>query len=149
MINAAHVAVTPGLPVNGVNTPYAAAGPKWRVSYAGKGILVRLNRCLDRQALALHAATGALFCAAAFALLPKGFAWFGALLIACTLLVPERFAKAWRDHRPVLRWVLWMSLAVVALTVASMQSTGQGWSAVDNYARFLLLPWCRCCSFWN
>lgn len=112
------------------------------MSYAGKGILVRLNRCLDRQALALHAAAAALFCAAAFALLPNGFAWFGALLIACTLLVPERFARAWRDHRSALRWILWMSLAVVVLTVASMQSTGQDWSAVDNYARFLLLPWC-------
>ena len=107
----------------------------------GKGILMRLNHRLDRQAIAQRTAAGALFCAAAFALLPNGFAWFGALLIACTALLPDGFSRAWCSHRLGLRPVLWLSLAVVVLAVTSMRLTGQNWSVVDNYARFLLLPW--------
>ena len=101
-----------------------------------------LKQPVGRHALAFHISACALFTAAAFTLLPKGFALFGASLIACTLLAPQRFVLAWQDHSRVLCWITGLSAVVILLAVVSMLRTGQEWKDIDNYARFLLLPWC-------
>lgn len=101
-----------------------------------------LKQRTDRHGLASRVSACALFISTSFTLLPKGFLAFGVLMLACTLLVPERFVMGWRLDRPTLRWTVWMCAAVVALALTSMLLTGQGLHAVDNYARFLLMPWC-------
>ena len=100
-----------------------------------------LKQYLDRPGLALRISCCALFVATAFALLPKGFRTFGALMLVCTLLVPQRFAMAWRQEAPTLRWTVGVCAAVIVLTITSMYLTGQEWRRIDNYARFLVVPW--------
>ncbi|MET0654449.1 MAG: O-antigen ligase family protein [Pseudoxanthomonas sp.] len=97
---------------------------------------------LWRQRLASSAAALALFCGTAFIFMPKGFAAFGVLLIVTTLLAPDFLADAWSKQGKRLGSVALLAVLVAGLAIISMLVTGQGWRTVDNYARFLLIPWC-------
>jgi O-antigen ligase len=79
--------------------------------------------------------------------LPKGFSAFGALLAVTTLLVPDLLADAWKKTVPVLGPVALLAVLVLGWTILSMQFSGQGWRTIDNYARFLLIPWCGLLAF--
>ncbi|MET0580870.1 MAG: O-antigen ligase family protein, partial [Pseudoxanthomonas sp.] len=102
---------------------------------------------LWRRRLAASAAGLALLCATAFVFLPKGFAAFGVLLIVATCLVPGQLAHAWAGPGRALSSLALLAVLVLGLAILSMQSTGQGWRTIDNYARFLLIPWCGLLAF--
>ncbi len=89
----------------------------------------------------------ALVCATALIFLPKGFAAFGMLLAVATLLAPDLLADAWAKTEPVLGSIALLAVLVVGLAIVSMQYSGQGWRTIDNYSRFLLMPWCALLAF--
>ena len=101
----------------------------------------------QRQRLAVNAAGLALVCATALIFLPKGFAPFGLLLAVTTLLVPDLLTEAWAKAGHVLGPMALLSVLVLGLAILSMQMTGQGWRTIDNYSRFLLMPWCGLLAF--
>jgi O-antigen ligase len=84
----------------------------------------------------------ALFSAPALLFLPNGFLVFGLLLLVATLTLPGFLLQGWRRHRLPLVTLVLLAVAVLALTMVSMQWSGQGWTTIDNPSRFLLLPWC-------
>ncbi len=106
-----------------------------------------LQQALNRQSLANSGGALALLCATALIFLPKGFAAFGALLAMTTLLVPERLAYAWSNTGRALRATALLAVLTVGLAIVSMQFAGQQWRVIDNYARFLLIPWCGMLAF--
>jgi len=105
------------------------------------------QRHLERQRFAASAAGLSLVCATALIFLPKGFAAFGVLLAVTTLLVPDFLADAWARTGRVLGSVALLAVLVLGWTILSMQFSGQGWRTIDNYARFLLMPWCGLLAF--
>lgn len=105
------------------------------------------QRHLERQHFAASTAALSLACATALIFLPKGFAAFGVLLAATTLLVPDLLADAWRKVGHVLGPIALLAVLVLGWTILSMQFSGQGWRTIDNYARFLLMPWCALLAF--
>ena len=111
----------------------------------GKGLYWQHH--LDRQRFASSVAGLSLVCVTALMLLPKGFAAFGVLLAVMTLLVPDLLADAWTDTGHMLRSLALLAVLVLGLAILSMQFSGQGWRTVDNYARFLLMPWCGLLAF--
>ncbi|HEX7801515.1 MAG TPA: O-antigen ligase family protein [Pseudoxanthomonas sp.] len=86
-------------------------------------------------------------CATALIFLPKGFAAFGVLLAVTTLLVPDLLAGAWTSAGRVLGPVALLAILVLGWAILSMQFSGQEWRTIDNYARFLLMPWCGLLAF--
>ncbi|MGH8026003.1 MAG: O-antigen ligase family protein, partial [Pseudoxanthomonas sp.] len=88
-----------------------------------------------------------LVCATALIFLPKGFAAFGVLLAVTTLLVPDLLTGAWTKAGHVLGPVALLAVLVLGWAIVSMQFAGQGWRTIDNYARFLLMPWCGLLAF--
>lgn len=102
---------------------------------------------LERQRLAASAAALSLICATALIFLPKGFAPFGLLLAGTTLLVPDLLTEAWAKTGHVLGSFALLAVLVLGWAILSMQFSGQGWRTIDNYARFLLLPWCGLLAF--
>jgi O-antigen ligase len=115
------------------------------MAVSGRGLY--WHRHLQRQRFAASAAGLSLVCATAMILLPKGFTAFGALLAVITLLVPDLLADAWKDTGHVLSSVALLAILVLGLAILSMQFSGQGWHTIDNYARFLLVPWCGLLAF--
>ncbi|MEP6907395.1 MAG: O-antigen ligase family protein [Pseudoxanthomonas sp.] len=85
--------------------------------------------------------------AAAFVFLPNGMAAFAMTLVAGTLLVPQLLVQSWRQYPRIFGSFAGVSLLVVGVAIMSMQATAQGWQTVDNYSRFLLLPWCAVLAF--
>lgn len=115
------------------------------MAVSGRGIYSQ--RHLERQRFAASAAGLSLVCATALIFLPKGFSAFGALLAVMTLLVPDLLADAWTETGHVLRSFALLAVLVLGLAILSMQFSGQGWRTIDNYARFLLMPWCGLLAF--
>lgn len=101
----------------------------------------------QRQRFAASIAGLSLGCATALVFLPKGLAPFGLMLAVTTSLVPDLLAEAWTGAGHVLRPVALLAVLVLGLAILSMQLSGQGWRTVDNYTRFLLLPWCGLLAF--
>lgn len=102
---------------------------------------------LERQRFAANAAGLSLVCATALIFLPKGFAPFGVLLAGTTLLVPDLLAEAWTKIGHVLGPFALLGVVVLGLAILSMQFSGQDWRTIDNYGRFLLVPWCGLLAF--
>ncbi len=100
----------------------------------------------NRRSASRAIAAAALFCLPALALtMPAGLLPFAILMIASTLLQPKAvLAEARRIAAPLSSLVL-LALGVVALVVASMHLSGQGWDAIDTRTRLLVLP---CCALW-
>ena len=115
------------------------------MAVSGKGIYSQ--GYLDRQRFAAIAAALSLVCATALIFLPKGFAPFGVLLAGTTLLVPDLLSEAWAKTGHVLGSFALLAVLVLGLAILSMQFSGQGWRTIDNYARFLLMPWCGLLAF--
>jgi O-antigen ligase len=104
--------------------------------------VMRLDNGRDRRlGWARACATAGLWCLPALALaIPKGLLPFGLLLLASTLLVPLRMARATRE----IGWP-WLLVAMagivpilVALSSIMLMDTTQG---LDERDRLLVLPW--------
>lgn len=115
------------------------------MAVSGRGLY--WQRHLERQRFAASAAGLSLVCATALIFLPKGFSAFGMLLATITLLVPDLLADAWKKTGHVLGPVALLAVLVLGWAILSMQFSGQGWRTIDNYARFLLVPWCGLLAF--
>lgn len=102
---------------------------------------------LARHRFAANTAALSLVCATALVFLPKGFAPFGVLLAATTLLVPDLLSEAWAKTGHVLGSFALLAILVLGLALVSMRFAGQDWGTIDNYARFLLMPWCGLLAF--
>ena len=102
---------------------------------------------LARHRFAANTAALSLVCATALVFLPKGFAPFGVLLAATTLLVPDLLSEAWAKTGHVLGSFALLAILVLGLAIVSMRFAGQDWGTIDNYARFLLMPWCGLLAF--
>ena len=105
------------------------------------------QRARGRPAIATLLAAMALSSAAAFVFVPKGMAAFAALLVLATGLAPRLLVQGWRQHPRMFGSFALLSLLVVCMAIVSMRYTGQGWQTIDNYSRFLLLPWCALLAF--
>ena len=101
----------------------------------------------NRPALASNLAGMALLSVGAFVFLPKGMAAFAMMLVVSTVLACDVLAHAWKKEATVIGSLAVLSVTVACLAIASMQISGQGWSTVDNYSRFLLMPWCAVLAF--
>jgi O-antigen ligase len=115
------------------------------MAVSGRGLYSQ--RHLERQRFAASAAGLSLVCATALIFLPKGFAAFGVLLAVTTLLVPDLLVDAWTRAERVFGSVALLAFLVLGWTILSMQFSGQEWRTIDNYARFLLIPWCGLLAF--
>ena len=84
---------------------------------------------------------------AAFVFLPKGMAAFAVMLVLATVVASDLLARAWKTEAKIIGSLAMLSAGVACIAIVSMQITGQGWNTVDNYARFLLMPWCAALAF--
>lgn len=95
-----------------------------------------------RHSLPGIAAALALIVAPALLVLPKGLSAFGALVFVLTVMLLYRSNPAPKETAATLVPVLLAVILALAVALFSTHSTGQGWRAVDNISRLLLLPWC-------
>ena len=83
----------------------------------------------------------AMWCLPAFTLsLPKGLLPFGLLLLASTLLVPLRIARATREIGWPWRLVALAAIVPLLVALASIQLTGSTQN-IAGHDRLLVLPW--------
>ncbi len=95
-----------------------------------------------RLRMAQAGASAALWCLPALALtFPKGLLPFALLLLATTLLAPERLLGAAREAGQPLALAALVSLLVLGITLASVWMAGAAPGKADNMDRLLGMPW--------
>lgn len=92
--------------------------------------------------VAVGVAEAGLFLLGAGALaMPGGLLPFGLCLLVSSLLALGALRRGAGAMGQPLRWLVWLSLAVLALALVSVVLFEHGLRDVDNRSRFVVLPW--------